>query len=125
MINLLFVALGGALGSVARYALGHWTRILWPHASWPWGTFLANVLGGLCMGVLVGALKGYEMERYRLLLGVGVLGGFTTFSTYSLEVVIMMERKTYGMALLYALTSAILAIGAVMLGLIITRKTLL
>ncbi len=123
MSNLLLVMIGGALGSAARYGLAR----LWPAASmpfgWPIGTFVANLLGGLLMGLLAGWLlaKGGD-ERLRLLLGVGVLGGFTTFSSYSLEVVHMLERRDYGLAGLYAVSSAALAILAVMIGLFVFRK---
>jgi len=123
MLNLLLVMIGGAAGSAARYGLAR----LWPASAmpfgWPVGTFAANLFGGLLMGVLMGwlALRGGD-ERVRLLLGVGVLGGFTTFSTYSLEVVQMLERRDYGLAGLYALTSAALAIVAVMIGLFVFRK---
>ncbi|MFP1131658.1 fluoride efflux transporter CrcB [Asticcacaulis sp. W401b] len=123
MSNLLLVMIGGALGSAARYGLAR----LWPAAAmpfgWPIGTFAANLLGGLMMGLLAGWLlaRGGD-ERLRLLLGVGVLGGFTTFSTYSLEVAHMLERRDYGLAGLYAVSSAALAILAVMIGLFVFRK---
>ncbi|UDF04608.1 fluoride efflux transporter CrcB [Asticcacaulis sp. AND118] len=123
MSNLLLVMIGGAFGSAARYGLAR----LWPAAAmpfgWPIGTFVANLAGGLLMGLLAGWLmaKGGD-ERLRLLLGVGVLGGFTTFSSYSLEVVQMLERRDYGLAGLYAVSSAVLAILAVMIGLFVFRK---
>lgn len=119
MFNLLLVMIGGAFGSAARYGL---SRAL-PVQPWPWSTFAANLVGGLLMGLLAGWLmaKGGD-ERLRLLLGVGVLGGFTTFSSYSLEVVQMLERRDYGLAGLYAVSSAVLAILAVMIGLFVFRK---
>lgn len=127
MINVLFVMLGGALGSLARYGLSVGARSLWPTTEWPAGTFIANVAGGLLMGVLMGLLLGpmksaIDVERTRLLLSVGVLGGFTTFSSFSLETVFMLERRHYVMAASYAVLSAVLAIAAVMLGLMIVRK---
>ncbi|ESQ78767.1 fluoride efflux transporter CrcB [Asticcacaulis sp. YBE204] len=119
MFNLLLVMIGGAAGSGLRYGL---SRVL-PTQSWPWHTFAANLVGGLLMGLLMGWLwsRGGD-EKLRLLLGVGVLGGFTTFSSYSLEVVQMLERRDYGMAALYAIGSAVAAIFAVMIGLYIVRK---
>lgn len=123
-MNLLLVALGGAAGAVARYLLGMATlRQFGPN--WPFGTFAANILGGLMMGALAGWLAwrgGADQERLRLLLGVGVLGGFTTFSAYSLEVALMIERRAYGAAFSYATLSVVLSIAALFAGLMLTRR---
>ena len=124
MMNWLWVALGGAAGAVARYGLGVQAG-RWLGDGWPWGTFIANVAGGLLMGLLVGWLGlrgGADQERLRLLLGVGVLGGFTTFSAYSLETVLMIERREWGGAVGYAGLSAVLAITAVFAGLWLSRR---
>jgi len=131
MINLLLVLAGGAIGSLGRYGLGVWARALWPTSEWPVGTFIANLLGGLLMGLLMGAILGplkhstwgfMDTERLRLLLAVGVLGGFTTFSSFSLETVFMLERRHYLMALGYAVLSVVLAVGGVALGMALIRK---
>ncbi|MDO9430109.1 MAG: fluoride efflux transporter CrcB [Phenylobacterium sp.] len=124
MDKLILVAIGGAVGATARYALGVQTLRMWGSA-WPYGTFLANILGGLLMGVLVGYLAyrgGADQERLRVLLGVGVLGGFTTFSAFSLETALMIERRTYGQAFGYSLASVLLSVTALFLGLILARK---
>lgn len=124
MDKVFLVAAGGAAGAVARYALGVQAMRLWGSA-WPYGTFLANILGGLLMGALVGFLAhrgGADQERLRLLLGVGVLGGFTTFSAFSLETALMIERRTYGQAFGYATASVVLSVTALFLGLILARK---
>jgi CrcB protein len=118
MIQILLVALGGALGSVARYGVGVGAaRLL--GLSFPYGTLLINVLGGLAMGVLAARI-GPEHEPQRLLIGVGVLGGFTTFSTFSLESVRLLESDVR-LALLYILSSVILSIGACWAGLSLGR----
>lgn len=124
MTNWLWVALGGAAGSVARYGLGVQAG-RWLGHGWPYGTFIANVFGGLMMGVLAGWLAhrgGADQERWRLLLGVGVLGGFTTFSAFSLETALMIERREWAPAAAYAGLSAVLAVAAVFAGLWLSRR---
>lgn len=124
MNKILLVALGGAAGSVARYMLGGQT-LRWFGPGWPYGTFAANVIGGFLIGSLAGFLAyrgGAEQERLRLLLQVGVLGGFTTFSAYSLETAVMLERRAYGAAVSYAAASVFLAIAAVFAGLLVARR---
>jgi len=121
MINYLLVGAGGAVGAMARYGVG---RAL-PFGGWPWATFAVNIAGGLLMGLVVGwlALRGGPgQEPWRLFLAVGVLGGFTTFSAFSLEMVLMVERGKPGQALLYAGASALLAALALMLGLWLVRE---
>lgn len=127
MTRFLLVAAGGAIGSVARYGLGLAVGRLAPNAAWPLGTFAANVLGGLLMGLLVGWLAfrgGAQQEAVRLFAAVGVLGGFTTFSSYSLEAVQMIERREIGLAAAYVVGSVVLAILALFVGLMIARRAL-
>ena len=119
------VALGGAVGAVSRYQLGravtHWTG---PNTRFPWGTLSANLIGSLAMGLLVGWLArhgGAGQENLRLLLGVGLLGGFTTFSAFSLELVLLMERGSLGLALVYAALAVLAGFAAVFLGLSVMR----
>jgi len=125
MTRILLVAAGGAIGSVARYGLGVAAGRWAPNAGWPAGTFAANVAGGLLMGLLVGWLAfrgGAQQEAVRLFAAVGVLGGFTTFSSYSLEAVQMIERRQIGLAAAYVIGSVILAIAALFVGLMIARR---
>lgn len=126
MLNLLLVAGGGAVGAVCRYVLGvQLLKAFGP--GFPYGTFTANVTGGLLMGVLVGVLAlrgGADQEKWRLLLGVGVLGGFTTFSSFSLETALMIERRTYGLAAAYSLASVVLSVLALFAGLLLMRRLL-
>jgi CrcB protein len=124
MYKVLLVFFGGGVGSVLRYLLGMGAmRAMGPGL--PYGTLAANVIGGFVMGALVGTLAlkgGADQERWRLLLAVGVLGGFTTFSSYSLETALMIERRAYGTAAAYAAGSVALAIGALFLGLLAARR---
>jgi len=121
MTNWLWVALGGAAGSVARYGLGVQAS-RWLGTAWPYGTFIANIVGGFLIGLLAGWLAHRGgADHWRLLLGVGVLGGFTTFSAFSLETAGMIQRGDWGGAAAYAVFSAALAIAAVFAGLMLAR----
>lgn len=118
MSQVLLVALGGAVGSVARYGVGVAAARLFG-VGYPWGTLIVNVLGGLAMGALV-VRVGPEHEGLRLLLGVGVLGGFTTFSTFSLEALRLMDLGP-APAALYMAASLVLSVGACWLGFALGR----
>ena len=124
MDRIIYVFLGGGLGSVARYLVGVGAmRTFGP--GWPYGTLIVNVVGGLLMGVLVGVLAhrgGADQDRWRVLIGVGVLGGFTTFSSFSLETALMIQRRDYGMAAGYVAASVVMAIGALFVGLLAARR---
>lgn len=122
MPNLFLVMLGGAVGAGARYLVGRAT-LAWWGPGYPWGTLAVNVLGGFAMGTLAGTLSrfGNGGETWRLLLGVGVLGGFTTFSAFSLDVIVMMERGDWPMAFGYILISVLGALAALMAGLSLMR----
>src|SRR5258708_36514008 len=126
MQTLFLVGLGGAFGAISRYLLG--TQALKAFGSgFPYGTFITNILGGLLMGVLIGVLAlrgGADQERWRLLLGVGGLGGFTTFSAFSLETALMIERRAYGLAAAYSVASVVISIAALFVALIAMRKLL-
>ena len=125
MTSFLTVALGGAIGASARHGLGlAMLRFFGP--GFPVGTLLANIIGGLLMGILMGWLVRETPEgahSIRLFAGVGVLGGFTTFSAFSLDAIRMLESKSYGMFFGYVGASVILSIAAVALGLYLTRAT--
>ncbi|MFM6832273.1 MAG: fluoride efflux transporter CrcB [Novosphingobium sp.] len=118
------VALGGATGAVLRFHAGRLIgAISGPNAVFPWGTFSINVAGSVAMGLLAGwlARHGSGAEAWRLLIGVGVLGGFTTFSAFSLEAALLIERGLIGPAALYAAGSVVAGIAGLFIGLTITR----
>ena len=121
-MNLSLVMLGGALGAGARHLVGRLTLALFG-AGFPWGTLAVNLIGGLAMGLLAGSVLrlGASGEAWRLFLGVGVLGGFTTFSSFSLDVVTLAERGAIALALGYALLSVVGAIAALVAGLALAR----
>ena len=121
MLPLLYVMVGGAVGSGARYLTGR-AMLSLLGADYPFGTLAVNLIGGLLMGVLVGVLAPTTAsETWRLLLGVGVLGGFTTFSAFSLDVVTMIERGAIGVAFGYVLVSVIGSVAALFAGLSAVR----
>lgn len=122
MTNIGLVALGGAVGAVLRHLTGLAAlRLLGP--GFPWGTLAVNILGGFAMGVLAATVArlGPPGEMWRLLLGTGVLGGFTTFSAFSLETALMIERGALATAGVYAIGSVALAVGALCVGLAVAR----
>jgi CrcB protein len=122
----LHVALGGAIGSVLRYQAGRWiTHWLGVQAvtQFPWATLAVNALGSVLMGLLAGwlARHGPGGEELRLLLGVGMLGGFTTFSAFSLEMVLLIQRGQLGYAALYLALSVALGVTGLVFGLAVMR----
>jgi CrcB protein len=119
----LAVAAGGALGSVARLGVGLFARSVAP--GWPWGTLFVNLLGSLLIGVLVG-LFGLRPASDVLRLGLitGVLGGFTTFSAFSMETIEMLRAGDTGSALVYVATSLVFGLAACAVGLWATRAVL-
>ena len=122
MPHLLLVMAGGAIGAGLRFLVGRFTLHQFG-PGFPWGTLTVNLAGGLAMGLLVGLLArfGSGGEGWRLFMGVGILGGFTTFSAFSLEVTNMIERGAVGLAAGYALVSVIASVAALFAGLWIAR----
>jgi CrcB protein len=118
MMQALLVAAGGALGALARYGVGM-AAARWLGPAFPWGTLIVNVAGGLAMGLLIARVSP-EQVALRLGLGVGLLGGFTTFSAFSLETVRLMEHQP-GLAMLYVAASVIFSVGACWAGLSLGR----
>lgn len=123
--HILYVAIGGAGGSVARFLFVRMSLQLFG-PGFPWGTLLVNIFGSLAIGILSGVFlsKGTNHEPLRLLLMTGFLGGFTTFSAFSLDAVDLISRGSYGAAVTYIALSVIPAIIATVLGLAIARSLL-
>jgi fluoride exporter len=122
----LYVALGGGIGAWLRFLVGRfWTSVLGPMRSgaFPYGTVTVNVLGSLAMGLLVGWLArfGSHGEGTRQFLAIGLLGGFTTFSSFSLDVISLIERGAAGTAMFYIAFSLIAGFAGLWLGLVAMR----
>ena len=116
------VAAGGAIGSVARYLVAGWVQ----PAAWdgfPFGIFVVNVSGGLVMGILIElmALKFSVSLEMRAFLTTGIMGGYTTFSTFSLDSALLLQRGAYFNATAYVIGSAVLSILALFAGLWMVR----
>ncbi|UXN60315.1 fluoride efflux transporter CrcB [Phyllobacterium zundukense] len=124
MNAILLVASGGAIGSVARYLVGvGMARVF--GVAFPYGTLAVNVIGGFLMGLFIELLaRRFEgSPELRLFIAIGILGGFTTFSSFSLDVAVLWERGELAIALFYMLASVILSIGALFFGLWLARMT--
>ncbi len=120
LAGIALVGLGGAAGSIARYLLGGWVTTAAAPQAFPLGTFVVNLAGCLVAGVLAGLVErhpGWLAPDLRLLLFVGVLGGFTTFSAFGLETVQLLRRGEWLLATGYAGGSVLLGLAAVWLGL--------
>ena len=124
MTAYLIVFLGAGIGGALRHGVNVGCA-RWCGADFPWGTLAINVAGSLAMGLVAGWLAFRATESWtqpaRLFLTTGILGGFTTFSAYSLDAVLLWERGQTMAAILYAAGSAILAIAALAAGLAIVR----
>lgn len=120
ILTVLQVALGGAIGALLRYLTNVGVmRLVGP--GFPWGTVVCNVVGSFAMGVLVVALANTSGNRYAPFLMTGLLGGFTTFSAFSLDAVTLFERGAVMPAASYVLTSVVVSIIALTLGLLFAR----
>lgn len=122
----ILVGLGGFAGSVARYGLSHLVQRLLPSSLFPAGTLVVNVLGCLAIGLLGGLGEGRDVfsPELRLLLLVGLLGGFTTFSTFGYESLALLREANWLEAGLYISLHLVLGLGAVWIGYNLARSAL-
>jgi CrcB protein len=118
--NLLQVAAGGAMGASLRY-LTNVGVMRWIGPGFPYATVIVNVVGSFLMGVLVVVLARKGGTQYAPLLMTGVLGGFTTFSAFSLDTLTLWERGQHGLAAVYVGMSVILSLAAIVAGLAVAR----
>ncbi len=125
MKNLILIALGGGTGAVCRHLVSiAGLRLLGP--VFPWGTVTVNILGSLLMGIFVEVLaqRLNASPELRYLIATGFLGGFTTFSTFSLDVAVLWERGEPIATVAYVLVSLVLSVSALFAGLYLTRQVL-
>ena len=122
-MNYLIVFLGGGIGSMLR----HGVNVLsarWLGTGFPYGTLTVNVTGSIVMGLLAGyfAFKGEAAQSWRLFLMTGILGGYTTFSAFSLDAILLYERGEIGQALAYVAASGAVSIFGLFAGLMLIRQ---
>jgi len=122
--HLLLVMLGGGIGAGLRHVVSFWTlRTFGP--GFPVGTLTVNVAGSLIMGLFIGWLARHEvmgMQGLRYFFATGLLGGFTTFSAFSLDTSVLWERGEVTLALIYVAASVLLSLAAVFAGLVLIRS---
>ncbi|MBA3396763.1 MAG: fluoride efflux transporter CrcB [Deltaproteobacteria bacterium] len=103
-MNTLLVGIGGAVGSIARYHIGLASMKRWP--GFPWGTLAVNLLGSFVLSLVMAlVLKGRFDDTTRIVLGVGVLGGFTTYSSFNYETIALVHAGSYGRAVAYVVAT--------------------
>lgn len=134
MVGIFYVMLGGACGAAGRHMISLWAlqgpRVTLFGGAFPLATLACNLIGGFLMGILFAALGRHETilglvgDDARLLLGVGLLGGFTTFSAFSLESVQMIQAQQFGLFLLYASLSVLGSICALYLGFTLMQRVM-
>ena len=123
MYPFLLVGAGGAIGAMARYGFANLVGRIWP-MSFPLATLFINIIGSLAMGLFIGLMARLLpawQDDARLFVAVGILGGFTTFSAFSLDTVVLIERGELLQAGLYVLLSVVLCLIGLYLGLLVTR----
>jgi CrcB protein len=119
--KVLLVGSGGFLGANVRYWLGGWMQVRLG-TTFPWQTLFINVTGSLIMGLFMGlTLTENSNPNWRLFIAVGILGGYTTFSTFSYEALNLISERSYLPALGYVMGSAVLSIVGAWLGLVLSR----
>jgi CrcB protein len=120
--NVLLAGLGGGLGSMARYLCQKWAYAIYPH-HFPWGTFAVNMIGCFLIGIFWGiSFRSFESnESWKLFLMVGLCGGFTTFSAFTLEGIGLIREQRLALFFSYVAGSVVLGLLATYIGMKITR----
>ncbi len=121
LANVIYVALGGAMGAAGRYLTGVAMLRMFGQTAFPLGVISVNIIGSFLMGVFVVIASQRGLTQYAPFAMTGFLGGFTTFSSFSLETITLIERGDIVHGVLYVLLSVGLSLGALALGLVVTR----
>ena len=121
-MHYLVVFIGGGIGAALRHGVNR-AAMAYLGTGFPYGTFFVNIAGGLLMGVLAETflVKGGGSQEFRLFLTTGILGGFTTFSAFSLEAALMWQRSDYAALGTYVIGSVLLSIAALFVGMAVVR----
>jgi len=121
-VSYILVAIGGAIGAALRHGVNRAALALWG-PNYPFGTLAVNVLGSFLMGLVVAAFvaRSGAVENWRLFLTTGVLGGFTTFSAFSLDAALIWERGDHVTLTIYVAASVLFSIGGLLLGMAAVR----
>jgi CrcB protein len=122
-MGYLVVFIGGGIGAALRHGVNR-AALAWLGPAFPWGTLIVNILGGLAMGLLAELflVKGGGSQEWRLYLTTGILGGFTTFSAFSLDAALMWERGEHAVLAAYVAGSVVLSIAALFAGMAAVRS---
>ncbi len=123
MLAVVLVGAGGAIGAIARHGLSVLVGRHW-QGTFPLAILLVNIIGAILMGMVIGLLARFLpawQEQARLFVAVGILGGFTTFSSFSLDTIYLLERGELAQAALYVVLSVVVCLAGLYLGLLITR----
>lgn len=122
MNHYLLVFLGGGIGAAIRHGVNRWALHLWG-SGFPAGTIIVNVAGSLAIGLLIGLFAAHPSinQSARLFLVTGILGGFTTFSTFSLDALVLWERGHFGLWLAYVGGSVVVSLLAAALGFLLSK----
>lgn len=120
----LYVALGGALGSMARYTLSGWGNQIFSDVKFPVGTFIVNTIGCLIVGFLAGLGERYQLfsSDARFFIFTGIMGGFTTFSAFGLETMLLLRRGDIAIALAYVACSIFVGFALLALAFYVGQK---
>lgn len=122
MLNILFIALGGAIGALMRYGISGWVQ-QWTKSPFPWGTMVVNIIGCFIIGICGALLAGSHLRaEYRPFILIGVLGSFTTFSTFGYETFLLINEEQFTKAGLNILLNNLVGLAAVWIGYRLTEQ---